>query len=235
MKTFLRGLIVLLIIGFVGGAIYMSLYQYIDDYQLNKVNNELSQVATGVATSFLQEIAPKVSTDIYAADFVIPTSVEYIPPEVLAKTSNSGRVRESLEDRETGIYINSALVDTGIVDGQDAFAMERGPWHFPLSSYPGEKGNFVVIGHRFAEIPPSTNTFFNLDKVNIGDKIEIVQEGGIEYTYTVVESKVVDKTDRTVLGDFGDHRITLITCEPLWTSDERLIVVGLLDKAYQNI
>lgn len=83
-------------------------------------------------------------------------------------------------------------------------------------------------------MPPNTNTFFNLDKARVGDKIVINQKDG-SYRYTVTEKKVVEKNDRSVLLNTNDYRLTLITCTPLWTSDQRLVVIGKLDKVYGSI
>jgi sortase A len=111
--------------------------------------------------------------------------------------------------------------------------MNKGFWHFPSSNLPGQKGNMVVIGHRYAKLPPNKDTFFNLDKVKVGDKIEVVQNDN-QFTYIVTETKVVEKNDISVLQDYSDYRITLITCSPLWTSKQRLVIVGKLDKLYKN-
>ncbi len=82
--------------------------------------------------------------------------------------------------------------------------------------------------------PPNKGySFFNLDKVKVGDKIEVVQNDN-QFTYIVTETKVVEKNDISVLQDYSDYRITLITCSPLWTSKQRLVIVGKLDKLYKN-
>jgi LPXTG-site transpeptidase (sortase) family protein len=86
--------------------------------------------------------------------------------------------------------------------------MNKGFWHFPSSNLPGQKGNMVVIGHRYAKLPPNKDTFFNLDKVKVGDKIEVVQNDN-QFTYIVTETKVVEKNDISVLQDYSDYRITL--------------------------
>jgi sortase A len=82
-------------------------------------------------------------------------------------------------------------------------------------------------------MPPAKDTFFNLDKVKKGDNIVVQQEGN-KYTYIVSEVKIVEKNDISVLQDTTEHQITLITCTPLWTSKQRLAVIGKLDKLYQK-
>lgn len=138
-----------------------------------------------------------------------------------------------LEELETKILINSIEVDGAVYEGLDSHTMDKGFWHFPISSLPGQQGNIVIIGHRYLKLPPNKDTFFNLDKVKVGDRIEVVQSN-TSYTYIVTETKVVEKNDISVLADFSDWRITLITCEPLWSSNQRLVIVGKLDKLYKN-
>ncbi|MCA9376871.1 class D sortase [Candidatus Nomurabacteria bacterium] len=217
------------------GALLLIVYPNYNDIVLAKESFDPQGKTRSVTLHLFTTLAPSKALVDYEADFDNSNSLEYVSPEVLARFQNSGTVAQRLEPISTTLNIESARINAPIRDGEDAFAMERGPWHFPLSVRPGEKGNMVVIGHRFAELPPSTNTFFNLDKIKIGDKITITQQGGIEYTYTVTETKVVEKNDRSILADHNDHRITLVTCTPLWTSKQRLVVVGQLDKAYRNI
>lgn len=141
--------------------------------------------------------------------------------------------RKILEEMETKILINSIEVEGLIYEGLDSHTMNKGFWHFPTSKFPGQKGNTVIIGHRYAKLPPNKDTFFNLDKVKVGDRIEVVQQDQ-KYTYIVTDTKTVEKNDMSVLHDYSDYRITLITCSPLWTSQQRLVVVGKLDKLYKN-
>jgi len=138
-----------------------------------------------------------------------------------------------LEELNTKIFINSIEVEGNIFEGLDSKTMNKGFWHFPTSDLPGQKGNSVIIGHRYAKLPPNKDTFFNLDKVKVGDKIEVVQLDQT-HTYIVTDTKIVEKNDISILQNYSDYRITLITCSPLWSSDQRLVVIGKLDKLYKN-
>jgi sortase A len=138
-----------------------------------------------------------------------------------------------LEELDTKLYIESIDVEGNLFQGSDSKTMDKGFWHFPTSSYPGQKGNAVIIAHRYLNLPPAKDTFFNLDKVRKGDKIVIDQKEN-SYTYIVSEIRIVEKNDISVLQDTTEHQITLITCTPLWTSDQRLAVIGKLDKLYQK-
>lgn len=139
-----------------------------------------------------------------------------------------------LEELNTTLTINNVLIEGKVFQGVSSKTMDLGFWHFPISKYPGQKGNAVIIGHRFLNIPPAKDTFFNLDKVRIGDAIILNHNEG-EWRYIVTEIKIVEENDTSVIKDTDDYRLTLITCTPLWTSEKRLIVIAKLDKLYQKV
>ena len=141
------------------------------------------------------------------------------------KTTNSNF---KLEKHHTIVHIPSVNIKGNIVEGKNETSLNRGFWFYPTSSSPGEKGNTVIIGHRFLKIPPAQDTFFNLDKVKIGDKIKVSNDL-FNLWYTVVDIKIVNPQNTSVLLQTNDYRITLITCTPLWSDKKRLIIVGMLD------
>ena len=139
-----------------------------------------------------------------------------------------------LEDSHTQLQISSVNILGRLSEGADSKAMLRGFWHFPTSAMPGELGNVVIIGHRFQYLPPAKNTFFYLDKVKVGDEINLISDNG-DYTYIVISTKIVAPNDISVLQTTKDYRLTLITCTPLWTSNERLVITAKLDKLYKKV
>ncbi len=160
--------------------------------------------------------------------------IEEISREQLAQSQNRGTPEYDMVAHDTTLSIKSVGIDGPVVQGDDSTAMSKGFWHFPLSVPPGTKGNTVIIGHRFDKLPPATDTFFNLDKVKVGDRIILHQDLG-DTSYIVVDTKVVNKYDRSVLADTDDYRLTLITCHPLWTSKERLVIIAKMDKIGSSV
>ncbi|MEA3357305.1 MAG: sortase [Patescibacteria group bacterium] len=140
-----------------------------------------------------------------------------------------GTKTADLEIQGTILDINSVNINGKVVDDLSAEAMFRGFWHYPLSAVPGKRGNTVIFGHRFDKLPPSTETFFNLDKILVGDGI-LISQNNSEFTYTVVKIKIVEKDDVAILKNKGDYRLTLITCTPLWTSEKRLAIIAIQDR-----
>ncbi|MBN1618549.1 class E sortase [Candidatus Dojkabacteria bacterium] len=123
------------------------------------------------------------------------------------------------------IYIPVIGLDANIVEGQTEDALLLGAWRRPNSSTPDKGGNTVITGHRFQYLPPNNLTFYHLDKVQVGDEIVIFWEGK-RYEYIVIETKVVEPTDTYVEDQTEEPRLTLYTCTPLFTANQRLVVVA---------
>lgn len=89
---------------------------------------------------------------------------------------------------------------------------------------PDRKGSNTVIG---AHSGIGSNALFNdISKLEKGDLISLVYEN-YDYTYTVVDIKVIDDTDNYVLDDTGENVLTLITCKFGYV-DKRIVVISKL-------
>jgi LPXTG-site transpeptidase (sortase) family protein len=142
--------------------------------------------------------------------------------------------RKVLEELNTTISIDPLNIEGEILQGESSLRMNDGFWHLPTSTLPGERGNVVIIGHRFLNLPPRKDTFFNLEDIKIGEEINIENEQG-NLTYIVVETRVVQPNDVSIIQETEDYRLTLITCTPLWTSEKRFVVIAKLDKLYKRV
>ncbi len=119
-------------------------------------------------------------------------------------------------------------VDIPVVDSKDsAWALNRGAWRMPETSTPDKGSNTAIAGHRFKYLPPNNLTFYLLDKLAVGDGLAIIWEGK-EYTYRVTESKIVLPTQVSVLAPTEKPTLTLITCDPIFSQKNRLIVTAEL-------
>ena len=109
---------------------------------------------------------------------------------------------------------------------EDAYsAMDRGAWLYTKTSTPDAGSNTVLTGHRFKYMPPHHNTLYSLDKIQKGDEILIYWQGR-EYMYRVNNSKVVEPTDLSVLDSTPTPTLTIITCTPLFSTAQRLVVTA---------
>jgi LPXTG-site transpeptidase (sortase) family protein len=105
--------------------------------------------------------------------------------------------------------------------------LDKGAWLMPGTSTPDKGGNTAFAAHRFRYVPPSSKTFYLLDKLTIGDEVQVVWQGK-EYWYEVTESKIVSPNATEVLDDKGHPTITLITCDPIFSTSNRLVVTATL-------
>lgn len=63
-------------------------------------------------------------------------------------------------------------------------------------------------------------------QIRLGMIITLYDKEKHKYSYTVTENYIVEPNETWVLDDFGDNRITLITCTDDGT--QRQIVIGKL-------
>lgn len=113
-------------------------------------------------------------------------------------------------------------VDSPIVEGAGPEALNSGLWRRPHTSTPDKGGNTVITGHRFLYTSGPT-TFYNLDKLKVGDKFFMYWKGK-EYDYEVTETLIVPATAVEIEQNTDETMLTLYTCHPLWTSKDRLVV-----------
>jgi len=128
---------------------------------------------------------------------------------------------------ENTLVIPKIGVNIPIVEGKDESVLDKGAWRMPETSTPDKGSNTVITGHRWLFRPPSEKTFYLLDKLVIGDTFKIFWEG-VEYNYQVVSSIIVLPTDLYVLEPTSNSVVNLITCTPLFSTKQRLIVQGEL-------
>lgn len=124
------------------------------------------------------------------------------------------------------------LYDVGVDYDSQMAAMEKGVAHFPIpgaNSHPGEVGNTVLSGHSSNDLFDTGDykfIFARLDKLEIGDTIYANYEG-TRYTYIVTKTEVVKPTEVSKLVYETDVPVlTLITCTPLGTDLNRLLVTA---------
>jgi sortase A len=125
------------------------------------------------------------------------------------------------------LQIPAIGLDEIVVSGTAESDLAEGPGHYVGSAAPGQAGNVAIAGHRTTNGAP----FNRLGQLAIGAKILLTTLSGERLTYVVSQTPPpVPPSDVTVLDDFDDNRITLTTCNPEYSSTNRLIVVGELQQ-----
>jgi sortase A len=130
------------------------------------------------------------------------------------------------------IGIPRVAVDQFVVEGVNVDDLRKGPGHYPSTQLPGHEGNSAIAGHRTTYGAP----FGDLDQLEAGDQIVVVTVQG-KFKYRVTEQRVVDPSEVSVLDASPDparpdHELatlTLTTCNPKYSAEQRLIVRAQLD------
>jgi sortase A len=97
------------------------------------------------------------------------------------------------------------------------------------NSKPGQVGNTVLSGHSSNDLIDSGNykfIFARLDHLQPGDTVYVNYQSK-RYTYTVTKKQVVKPTDvQALIYKTDKPMLTLLTCTPLGTSLNRLLVTA---------
>lgn len=123
------------------------------------------------------------------------------------------------------------------VDGnnKDAYnkALEGGVAHLLGSALPGKAGNPFIFGHSsyYAWKPGDYKQVFkNLNDLETGDDIAITTNLAT-YNYKVVDKEIVQPDDVSVANqNYSEKKLTLMTCWPVGSDAERLVVIGFLQE-----
>ncbi|WP_058306673.1 class D sortase [Gracilibacillus massiliensis] len=94
-----------------------------------------------------------------------------------------------------------------IVEGTDPDDLEKGVGHYRGSAYPEQNDQIVLSGHR-------DTVFRSLGEVEIGDTFTVKLPYG-EFEYEMVDSKIVDADDTTIIKSTApDEELVITTCYP---------------------
>ena len=162
--------------------------------------------------------------------YITPGSLD---PSTLIVDPNGGEAVSS----DPRLIVPKISVDVPIIWDADAAseaslnaAMDKGVAWFNImgaSAKPGEKGNFVLSGHSSNDWLDKGDykfIFARLEQLNEGDTIYI-NYNSTRYVYTVSKKQIVKPTDVSALEIGNDKpHITLLTCTPLGTALNRLLV-----------
>jgi sortase A len=129
------------------------------------------------------------------------------------------------------IQIPAIGVDQYVVEGTADSDLSKGPGHYVGTAMPGQEGNVAIAGHRTTNGAP----FNGLGHLVPGDRIILTTVYGQSFAYVVSGTpQAVSPSDVGVLNYFGDNRVTLTTCNPEFSSTQRLVVVGKLNQPGAN-
>ena len=122
------------------------------------------------------------------------------------------------------IMIPAIGIEAPILEGTDNDTLSKAVGHFEGTGSISS-GNYCIAGHSSTIY----EEYFNeIKSIEIGMEILVFDNdvGRTKSTYIVSEYFIVEPNETWILGDFGDNRITLVTCTDDGT--QRQIVVGKL-------
>ena len=118
------------------------------------------------------------------------------------------------------LKIPKISLDMVVVEGTSTEDLKKGPGHYVRTAYPWQKtGRVGIAGHRTTYLHP----FWNLDKLRVGDRIELATEYGT-FAYSMTSSRVVLPSDGWVLRQTKAPTLVLTACTPRFSASHRLVV-----------
>lgn len=115
------------------------------------------------------------------------------------------------------VNLNLNVVETTIKNGVWEIP-DNQAGHLEQSLGPGDGGNIVLYAHN------KTNLFGPIRWLNIGDKIILLGDNQ-EFSYQIIETRVVSPTDISYILPKDAETLTLFTCTGLFDS-QRFVVVA---------
>lgn len=163
--------------------------------------------------------------------YVSPGAID--PQNIVVDPTNNTQVSAAPKLIIPKINVDVPVVyDVGYDHDSQMAAMEKGIAHFAIpgaNSKPGQVGNTVLSGHSSNDLFEPGDykfVFAQLDKLQTGDTI-YVNYDSVRYTYSIVKKQVVTPSNVQALYGYDDKPyLTLITCTPLGTSKDRLLVTA---------
>jgi sortase A len=123
------------------------------------------------------------------------------------------------------IVIGKIGASFDIVQGTDTSSLEKGPGHYPGTSFPGLGETVAIAGHRTTYLAP----FRHIDSLSPGDRI-VLKMPYAQFTYVVQYRKIVLPTALWVVNNVGYDRLVLSACHPLYSAAQRIIVFARLQE-----
>lgn len=128
-------------------------------------------------------------------------------------------------------YTRTVAEGVGLVDVLNKYSIG----HYPGTQMPGAIGNAAFAAHRTGYGSP----FFDIDKLQVGDSIYMeTPDGWYRYVFRSLEYVhatgvgVLDPVPQFSGAVATDRILTLTSCNPIHTADERIIAYSVYDTWY---
>lgn len=128
------------------------------------------------------------------------------------------------------INVNVNIVPN--VDGQNSNlykeALKYGVAHYKGTALPASGSNILIFGHSSGIWGSGdySKIFSQLDELTDNDDIEI-NFNNVNYKYHIIDKKIVAANDLSITLPTKREQLTLMTCWPINTNRERLVVIAI--------
>lgn len=110
-----------------------------------------------------------------------------------------------------------------IIEGTDEEELDKGVGHYKSTAFPNQNDQILLSGHR-------DTVFRRMGELEIGDILTVHVPYG-EFSYEIVETRIVSADDRTVIKSTApDEVLTVSTCYPfnyIGSAPDRYIINAL--------
>lgn len=144
---------------------------------------------------------------------------------IAAPDIQSNSQLEGIDTSYNHVIIPRLKLDEKIHEGIDVSTANLGVWRRPNASTPGNDTNTVLVGHRFTY--DGESVFYHLDKLQPGDEIIVVYDREV-FMYSASQQKVVPATAIEIENPTNQEQLTVYTCTPIWSAEDRLVVTAQL-------
>ena len=155
-----------------------------------------------------------------------PSSSASLPSIIEPSSSSSVNQSPTLIIPKIGLKVPIVFDEPSPENKLVQKALERGVVRYWNTASPGENGNVAILGHSSNNLLNPGNfkyAFVNLRRLEADDVIYIDYQN-VRYAYKVTEKKVVPPTELSYIKPTEKASVTLITCDPPGTDDNRLYV-----------
>jgi len=173
-------------------------------------------IIAGILYYIRSQNTPNSHFGVISEEQLIQIPFEELPPGSLYIT-------ESRRDFQRGsmvLLIPSIGVETLVGESTLPDGLMEMPGLFEFSQLPGEGDvNVSIAGHRDIH----DRVFFDLDKVTQGDYLYIIHDG-VVFRYLYKDTNIIHPEDWSVIKPQGFSCLTLVTCTPIGTTLNRMVL-----------
>lgn len=150
-----------------------------------------------------------------------------VPSEQVATANQTNAAGQIALQAIGKLVIDKIDVNSPIVTGLSRPTLRYAAAHYEITPMIGDRGITAIFAHRHPDHGRDLN---RLNEVQTGDQFKI-ERNGQDYNYQVLENVVVSPAEvfDYIFGNYNDgHYVMLVSCHPIPTWEDRMIVIAKL-------